>query len=386
MKKIIIPALAAVTAAMLCYTVFAQKNHPDAQNPVTLDWQTDEKQDTAEDGTVLFTGRCNYPIVSIEGNEAAADKINADIQSRISLFQQDTSIQNFAKEDFVPENSGFIGYSSDFTFSLRRADRNVISFEAFYSAYSGGAHGNYTSIGINYNTQTGEQIDFENLGENADAFLADTFAYNRMLADTKPYQNKMYGQPSDEDLKSVLYAEDKWFFSTDGLVFISDTYALGPYAGGSINFTVPYREVQLMGLREEYRYPGPFTMHLQDGLPVLWDLNGDGTEETVLTYVVYDEIAFHLLINDTEIVTDANEELFQLLHDYSFASCTLYDLNPSDQTVEIAVITIEHGRDDDNPVIQSHLFRYEKDASVTYLGIMDGDISAPFAEPSLTAP
>lgn len=364
---------------------------------VTIDWRTEETQDTAEDGTILFIGSLYYPVVAIEGNEEAAAKINADIQNRVALFQQDTSVRDFAREDYVPENSGFIGYSHDFIFSSGRADSNVISFEAVCYLYSGGAHGNYIRIGMNYNTQTGEIIDFRELGENADAFQAETFSYNRALADTEPYLNRMYGRPSDEELESVLYAEDKWFFSTDGLTFISDTYALGPYAGGSIDFTIPYGELEQMGLKEEYRYTGHLTMRLQDGLPVSMDLNGDGTEETILFSTVYDgnpdaENGFtaNLLINDIDITKDS-DELRKLLLDFPWAQCVLYDLDSSDDTVEIAFLTTEYIGEDDTPYFTSYFFRYEnlidseKKYAVTYLGQTEGSLLEPGFEAFLSA-
>lgn len=360
---------------------------------VAIDWQADETQDTAEDGTVLFISSLYYPVVYIEGNEEAAAKINADIQDRLILFQQDTSVRDFARENYVPENSGFISYSRDFTFASRRADSNVISFEAVFYSYSGGAHGNYTSIGINYSTQTGELIDFKELGENADSFRTDTFAYNRALADTKPYQNKMYKRPSDEALESVLYADDKWFLSAEGLTFISDTYALGPYAGGAIDFTIPCQKLEQMGLKEEYRYTGHLTMRLQDSLPVSMDLNGDGTEETILSDTVYDgspdaknEFTAYLLINDIDVIK-YNEELEKLLHDFPWAQCVLYDLEPSDNMVEIAFITTEYIGEDDTPLFTSFFFRYDntpdrKKITITYLGKTKGYLLEPGFEAS----
>ena len=109
---------------------------------VTLDWQKLENNDTAEDGMLLYSGTCTYPVVYIEENQAAADNINASIQEHVTAFHDDTSIQGFARENYVPENPGFIAYNSDLSFAVRRSDSNVISFEAVFYVYSGGAHGN----------------------------------------------------------------------------------------------------------------------------------------------------------------------------------------------------------------------------------------------------
>ena len=132
---------------------------------VSIDLQTEENNKTAEDGTSIYTSLIIYPVVSIEGNEAAAEKINADIRTRVDAFRADTMALDMAKEGYeytLTEESEypFLGYSSDLDFTVTRADSNVISFAVTYSEYAGGAHGNYTTIGINYSPSTGELIDF----------------------------------------------------------------------------------------------------------------------------------------------------------------------------------------------------------------------------------
>ncbi|MDE5931897.1 MAG: DUF4163 domain-containing protein [Lachnospiraceae bacterium] len=360
---------------------------------ITLDWQTIENSDTAEDGTLLYSSTCTYPVVSIEGNQAAADNINASIQGYVTAFRNDTSIQSFAREDYMPETPAFIAYNSDLSFAARRSDSNVISFEAIFYAYSGGAHGNYGTVGINYDTRTGEPISFAELGEDADTFRADTFAFNRALADTPSYQEKMYDVPSDEQLESVLYAGDKWFLSTSGLTFISNPYELGPYAAGALEFTIPYSELEKMGFKKDYQYNGSLTVKLQEEIPVSMDLNGDGKEETILTDFVYDgspdaatEYVTRFLINDIDVANGVNDELSQLMIDFPWSQCLLYDIDPSDDTIEFAFITAEYPADSDDALLTSHFFRYEKDGSISCLGTMDGSVLDPTAVLSITAP
>lgn len=248
----------------------------------------------------------------------------------MTAFHNDTSVQSAAQEDYVPENPGFIAYNNDLSFAARRSDSNVISFEAIFYAYSGGAHGNYGTVGLNYDTRTGEHIRFAELGEDADSFLADTFAFNRALADSAPYQRQMYDLsddfPSDEQLESVLYAGDKWFLSPSGLVFISNPYELGPYSAGAIEFTIPYHELNKMGFKKDYQYNGNLTVELQEEIPVSMDLNGDGKAET-------------------------------------------------DDTVEIVFMTASGDHEEGEiPAFTSHLFRCEKDG-LTYIGRMDDTVS-----------
>ena len=66
---------------------------------VQIEMKTAEDNVTDEDGTVLLVKSYTYPIVTIAGNEAAAEKINADIQAKIDAFVADTSSADYAKED-----------------------------------------------------------------------------------------------------------------------------------------------------------------------------------------------------------------------------------------------------------------------------------------------
>ena len=249
---------------------------------VSVDLQTEENNEAAEDGTSIYTSVITYPVVSIEGNEAAAEKINADIQTRVDAFRADTMLLDMAKEDYeytLTEESEypFLGYESVLDFIVTRADSNVISFAVTYYEFSGGAHGNHTTIGVNYSLHTGELIDFSELADDPDSFHADTLAFNLALADNESYQERLFPETSAEEVESALYADEKWYLSSSGLVFISDPYMLGPYSSGDITFTIPYLDLEEMGLKEEYQYMGHPTPELEDGISYRMDINGDGS-------------------------------------------------------------------------------------------------------------
>lgn len=240
----------------------ADESMNNSENParISITFETIENNDTAEDGTSIYTSAISYPVVSIEGNAAAAEKINADIKARVDAFQADTLTLDAARENYQLEAAlgseyPFPGYYSDMGFTVARSDNNVISFTGSFSNYSGGAHGNYNSFGINYNTKSGERISFSELGKDPETFYADTLTFNKELAATQSYQERMFGN-SIEDLETVLYADEKWYLSTDGLVFISNPYELGPYVSGMIEFIIPYADLEAMGLDEEYLYTG----------------------------------------------------------------------------------------------------------------------------------
>ena len=193
----------------------------------------------------------------------------------------------------------------------------------------------------------------------------------------------LFPDTPSEELETALYDDEKWYFSTSGLVFISDPYMLGPYASGTITFTIPYQYLEEMGLKEDYRYEGNLTVELGDGYSYTIDINGDGSEDTIELYTSYDENADgtgdffpHLIINNIDIAQGYNEELSEIL--IPWPTVVLYDMNAEDDTIEIAIIlTQTNEATGASDAISTHFFRYEKDGSVSSAGMTRGNAADP---------
>lgn len=370
---------------------------------ITITMTEEENNKSTEDGTVYLYKSSSYPTVSIEGNETAADKINADIRSRVDSFNANTEVEEWGKEyldmfesdneAFENESISFNGYSEDLSFQTRRADSNVISFTMTYHAYTGGAHGNYNTIGINYNGKTGDLIPFADLSDDPTAFHEDTLAYNQNLAKTEYYKERMFSEDNitDGTLESVLYADDAWYLSTSGLVFMSGPYALGPFAAGIIEFIIPYGDLADMGFQNAYTYTDRFVMKLPSKETYYYDLNNDGTEDSILVYTedsVAEDGTFHttphLIINDTDFAQSEDEaiqaQLAQSFTTWPETPLYLYDLVPTDNYVELMLVSGE--AEDTEYVYYSYFYRYQEDGSLTYLGKAKGDANDPTVDTS----
>lgn len=350
----------------------------------------DDVELTTEDGTLYYTVTCSYPVVFINGNESAAEKINADIRSRVDAFNTGVSINaETTKEDFeyfLSEDNDYplIPHSSDLSFTVTRADEHVISFTQNDYIYMGGAHGLPGTTGINYDTATGELIAFGDLSDDPDAFHADTLAYNQELANTEYYSMQMFNTDDITNgvLEDTLYADGMWYLSTAGLVFMSPPYALAPYAAGTLKFTVPYSELKRMGLKDSYTYTGRHIVELNSYEPYRIDLNGDGNDDSVMFSNEWVDTAdgdvntlTHLTVNDVDYTLTGTEDITEALTFPWGVKYCIYDLDINDDYVELAAIGVEYGDTELVATSYSRFFRYTKDGSLIYLGQVPGDVT-----------
>lgn len=363
-------------------------------SPVSVTMETaDTVELTTEDGTVYYTVSGSYPVVTIEGNDAAAEKINADISTRVdNHYSGANSYAESAKEDFeymlADADEGYTPtpYTADLSFTVVRADDNVISFTEDGYIYMGGAHGSPSSIGVNYDTKTGELIAFTDLSDDPDTFRADTLAYNQALAQTEYYSEQMFSTDdiTNGTLEDTLYADNVWYLSPSGLVFMSAPYALAPYASGTLEFTIPYSDLDDMGFNDAYAYTGRQIVKLLEGSSYSTDLNGDGSEDSVdysTEYLDNDnyDVLTHLIVNGTDYAQDGNDDVKKQLTVPGSSQPYVYDLDVNDDYVELAAVFEEWTFVDDasDPVVNrySRFFRYTQDGSLIYLGQVDGNVA-----------
>ena len=351
----------------------------DPASPVTVTMQTDTPYDTSlclADGTEYYTADYSYPVVSIAGNDAAAQKINDDILANIERIYADKESNKSDAEAFAKEVTVGMPCMDDISYGVQRADDRVISFTVNYYSYAGGAHGYEYWRGAVYDAQTGEKLAFDDLSDDPEAFHAATLAYNQKLAATDAYSERIFPADAitDGTLETVLYGEeDVWYLSDAGLVFVSDTYDLGSYADGALEFCIPYAESEEMGLKDAYAYGGRMRLPLKERQETAADLNGDGTKETVSFYA---EAALdntvHLLIDGA----DYTDTVAQVLPESAFLllDLVLYDLNTEDDSIELALYC---DPEDEQYSEYSFFFRYGKDKSLLYLGKTEGSVAIP---------
>lgn len=376
-------------------------------NPVTVTFEETRNETKADDGKVIFTSTAQIPVVSIDGAADIAEKINADIAAYYDTFSYDETL-SMAEEDYAAslgeDGWDFLGYSTDISVKVTRMDDAVISFQISVYDFTGGAHGNYGSIGRNYSTKTGELLAFDEIAEDYAAFHATVLDYMINLAETPAYKDKLFDTPSKDDLDSALFRTDGWIFTLSGLSFPVPPYVLGPYASGEITFMLPYEKAYDLGLKEDYRYNGNFVDEhyyiykydpetfepIVDGTPdCYFDLDGDGTEEGLAFYgQIVDpatgdsRYAFYIDGKDYgDVISDSLPNIAET--GYLESSYALYHADAPDGGVPaIAVMftTFDDKTDSEGtPVRQtySYIFGYTKEKGLYYMYWNEGYVTLP---------
>lgn len=382
-------------------------NSSEATDRIQVTIQKTHEEFKADDGTILLTNDTEMPVVTIQGAEDIAAKINKDIDEYYTTFSDDdTEVLEWARSDYesrqgTDEAAWFNGYTQDLTVSVTRMDDQVLTYKLTAGAYVGGAHGDYGSVAKNYDMTTGELIRFEDLAEDISRFHAAALDYMVNLAETPSYKERLFS-PTKADLDSALFQTGSWVFTGSGIRFFSDPYVLGPYASGEIGFTLPYEKAYEIGLKDAYRYTGNFMEEryytsqydtdTMENIPMngepeyYFDLNGDGTEEGIAFYgFVYDaeneggKISLFIDGNDwgnvirAQINTDAG---------YLEQTYLLYDEDPSDDLTEIAVLSTEFYDDGSDSGITgrhyyTYLFQYTPEKELKFTKRLDGYITNP---------
>ena len=155
-------------------------------------------------------------------------------------------------------------YHAELGITVARADASVISLVVDDIGYSGGAHGWDNRYTLNYDVKTGERLTFAQLGEGFrdkanELVLAEADKVSDQLNEDYAKEVPFVVSDGTESMEEVnrqvypeLYEEDssteqpdenlnaQFYLNDEGVVFIAGQYIMKPYAGGILEFTVPY--------------------------------------------------------------------------------------------------------------------------------------------------
>lgn len=219
---------------------------------VTIETKEQEYKDGDE---VLLTTSYDSVTVSIEENGEAAQMIQAEFDKSQQAFEKNAA-ETFetAKADEYIRGSG-MSYMQGQEYEVERNDGKILSFASLTNDFSGGAHGNYAEFGLNFDMKTGKTLAIADIVQDMDAFREITVGEMLKQCEDLKEQRMLYDEEMMGDLQEILEAKmdgEEWYFTEDGIRFISNIYEIAPYAAGKFQFDIPYDMVNET-LKEEYR-------------------------------------------------------------------------------------------------------------------------------------
>lgn len=206
------------------------------------------------EGVFLLSVDSQFPIIKIEGNQAATDKVNAYYKEIQKQFDQTVEkLLGNAKADYDSRTKEQLAYWNGYAVSTQyekaRIDDKVISLVNHYYEFTGGAHPNSSRWAENFATSTGKYLTLKDVVKDEMQARKDIEAY--ILKLTKNPQYKDYFFEGYEAHIPELLTDNTWYFSDEGFVVIANEYIIGPHVVGILEFTIPYSDAVF--LKDAYR-------------------------------------------------------------------------------------------------------------------------------------
>lgn len=206
--------------------------------------------------------------------------------------ETETSIQN-AKIDAETMGEDFTPYAEDVSISVVRADNRVVSLSKSVYSFLGGVHGGFVVSGLNFDTRTGQELAFEDLGDIKNDV--------RKFADAEVEKRRSDGASLEfyEDNIDSILESPLWYLDGTGLVIIFNAYDIASYAEGRTFVTIPYEEMK--NFNPDYLPEGDAGFVCLGEEVTEIDIDKDGTPEQLSTPMEFVEdynTKYSLKLND----------------------------------------------------------------------------------------
>lgn len=195
--------------------------------------------DTAEDGTVLFTGRAAYPEFSGESEVIAAmnDYILGDVQEAIVRARADCYYAALeAYENSLSEGYEFLPYMAEHCFDITYNKDKLLSIVCSDCNFAGWTHPDYLLYAMTYNIETGAAVNLKELLNMSEADIYDMVfeAFEKRIEESP----ETFYHDASLCLEDAL-SELKWYLAEDGIHFFINPYEIAPYSSGVIETVLP---------------------------------------------------------------------------------------------------------------------------------------------------
>ena len=335
------------------------------------------QMDNAEDGTVLSSG--SYEIVKLTEEAAmnfttlnkTIEGENDELTERFkSSYGEIRAAAGSAYQDYDSGDGQFPKGELESRIEAVRCDGEILSLlETFYTYYPGAAHGITGYSGYNYNT-SGAPVELTDVFKDPKA-LAPVAAENLISVSDGSKITDV------DDLLKEAFTENydnlTWVIDRDGVTFIFAPSDIAAYAAGTLEAKISFDKYPDLFTGNYGPAEGSFVKKLSDYAQTSVDLDGDGTEETILVTGISEEGENHY--QQTALRIEINGQTFDT-QEYFFGQTSYLVHTKDGRNYIYAVIST----DNDYPI----LIVFEiKDKTPAEVGRMEGTSFAYEYYPSL---
>jgi len=182
----------------------------------------------------------DYPYILNVDNSEVINRINKVLEDE---FKQSIAWYNEMISDtsLFFDNDYTIQFSFETSFDVFYNSKDFVSIVLNHYQYTGGAHGNYFSIGYNINLSDGS---FLTLNDIIQPGKLNLLAYECEEAILDKYQaNSLFEAGLFEN--EIIIPEDQDFYIIPGsLVLQFDPYEIGPYAMGAVTAEISFDKIK----------------------------------------------------------------------------------------------------------------------------------------------
>lgn len=232
---------------------------PEVPVPAQLSFETRTISDTTgctDSSLMCLTLNISYP-EAVDGPEELQYAVNyyllATIGDQLKGYLDDKTKERELLPLVELVNASFVQMANEFTdeehnwkidihSSIYYTNEKVIVLETRTQDFTGGAHGNRYVLYGNLARPGGDALTYADFVTDMNGFKTSAEVFFRDAQDLSHNAAlEAYGYFFED---GVFQLPEQFAFTEKGLLFLYNTYEIGPYSMGIIEFTMPYEQLQ----------------------------------------------------------------------------------------------------------------------------------------------
>lgn len=211
-------------------------------------------------------------------------------------------------EAFPEEASVYLPLYEERTLFNKRADTIAVSFMQGICNYSGGAHPNYYYKGINFDTETGEEIELSEVIRDYDRLPQ---IFQEKLEEKYP-DTYFFEENLEEYFNGYECENYEWTLGYDGITFYFSPYEIASFADGLLTATITFEEDKELFEEKYMAVPKDYAVSVSYVEDVYVDADDDNTRDDLLKMRKTSENCLQIEVNGYTFDYEIGEYVFEV--------------------------------------------------------------------------